>query len=399
MRILFISSWFPYPPDNGSKIRILNLLQNLAEKHELILLCFSNHSSDWRHIGKLESICRRVHVVKGRPYRPSSLRALRGFFHPWPRRLTDIYSTQMKTLVDQVCAQEDIDLVIASQVACSPYLKEIRGIPRVLEELEVSLNLESFLTADGPVQKSRQGLHLWKFKRYLEHVLMEDAEGFTVVSAAEHVKVQRIAPKARRPAIIPNGVDLQHYEGDFGVVEPDTLIFTGVLSYSANLDALIYFLQKIWPLILRVRPDARLSITGRTEGVPLDRLPKSDGVTFTGYLDDIRPWIARSRASVVPLRIGGGTRLKILESMALGTPVVSTSKGAEGLDVEHGRNILIADDPISFADSLLLLLRDDKLRSRLSRNGRALVRDRYDWRSIVSHLEAFLRDVVAQAAA
>ena len=394
MRILFISSWFPYPPDNGSRIRIFNLLRHLARRHEIILLCFSNHSRDLRHLGKLESFCRRVHVFEGRSFQPRSGRALRGFLHPWPRWLVDTYSPAMADCIERICSEEPLDLVIASEIDNSPYLGAIRGIPRVLEDLEVSLDIEALRAARGVSQTLRQGLRLWKFARYLGGILLRDAEGCTVVSELERQRVGRLVPAAPPPAVIPNGVDVDHYAGDFGRPDPATFIFTGVLAYSANLDALDYFLREIWPLIQREQADARLLVTGRVEGVSLERLPQCGGVTFTGYVKDIRPWIARSCASIVPLRIGGGTRLKILESMALGTPVVSTSKGAEGLAVESGEHLLLADEPAAFAEAVLSLMRDGELRSRLSVSGKSLVRVHHDWKTIALDLETYLREVV-----
>jgi glycosyltransferase involved in cell wall biosynthesis len=163
---------------------------------------------------------------------------------------------------------------------------------------------------------------------------------------------------------------------------------------SANYDAMGFFLGDILPLIKKERPEVVLRITGKTAGVPLEQLPNVDDVIFTGYLDDVRPSVAQSWVSVVPLRVGGGTRLKILEAMALGTPVVSTSKGAEGLDVTLGENILIADTPSGFADATLHLLEDHGLRARLSENGRSLVRTRYDWAQIGEEFERLLSDIV-----
>jgi len=196
--------------------------------------------------------------------------------------------------------------------------------------------------------------------------------------------------------VVPNGVDIESYTGDFGSPVPDTLTFTGVLTYFANFDAIGFFLEEIWPRVRASRPGAKLWITGRTEGVPLERLSLDEGVNFTGYLDDIRPHVARSQVCIVPLRVGGGTRLKILEAMALGTPVVSTSKGAEGLDVTAGQDILIADEPQAFANAVLRLLDDADLRARLSENGRRLVSERYDWREIGTRLNAFLERVTEE---
>ena len=177
----------------------------------------------------------------------------------------------------------------------------------------------------------------------------------------------------------------------------NSLIFTGAMTYGANYEAMEFFLQDVYPLVKARQPGVTLRITGSTQGVPLRRLPLDESVLLTGYVDDVRPLIWDSAVCVAPLRVGGGTRLKILEAMALGRPVVATSKGAEGLEVTHGYDILIADDPATFADCILRLLADPSLRERLAQAARQTVEEKYDWRIIGRRLDALLRDVVQQA--
>jgi glycosyltransferase involved in cell wall biosynthesis len=234
----------------------------------------------------------------------------------------------------------------------------------------------------------RHGLTWLKMRSYVRR-LLQDFDGCTVVSRQEHARVRQVAPDYHNVEIIPNGIDLAGYHGDHGVPEPDTIVYAGSLTYSANFDAVRYFLEEIYPLIQRARPSVKFSVTGKLDGVPVDSLPRYDGVTFTGYLNDVRPAVARSWVSVVPLRQGGGTRLKILESLALRTPVVSTTKGAEGLDLVDGRDLLIADAPADFAAAVLRMLDDSALRERLRTNGRREVAAKYDWHAIGQNLCGF----------
>jgi len=171
-----------------------------------------------------------------------------------------------------------------------------------------------------------------------------------------------------------------------GLAEPkaDSLVFNGALTYYANADAMRFFAGEILPRIRAQRPSVMLRITGRSDGVDLTWLSADGSVALTGYLDDVRPVVAGSWACVVPLRIGGGTRLKILEAMALGTPVVATSKGAEGLDITPDQEVLIADEPAAFAAQTVCLLGDPELRQRLAANARLLVEERYGWQAIGS---------------
>jgi glycosyltransferase involved in cell wall biosynthesis len=207
--------------------------------------------------------------------------------------------------------------------------------------------------------------------------------------------LRRVAPTYNTVEVIPNAVDLPRYNGEFGAPRPNSLVFCGALTYRANYDAVQFYLTDIDPLIAASVPERELQVTGSTAGVSLAALPPRAGVSFTGYVDDIRPVVAQSWASIVPLRQGGGTRLKILESLALGTPVVSTSKGAEGLDVNDGENILLADEPREFAAKLTHLLQSPGLRHKLAAAGRDLVASRYDWRVTGARLCALVDELVA----
>jgi glycosyltransferase involved in cell wall biosynthesis len=379
-----------------------NLLGQLSRRHRVTLLSFIHPGQSVGHATQA-AICERVDVVPARAYRPGSLRALGGYFSSQPRWLVDVYSREMaelaKSTVSQAASAGDpFDVIIASQITMAPYLVNLQGPVRVLEELEMSILWDGLSDGDH-WRRLRAGLRWRKFAGYVGRLVREHVDGCSLVSEPERVNLERIVPHFRDVAVVPNGVDVAHYSGSFGVPAPDTLVFSGALTYSANYDAMGYFLGDIWPRVREVRPAAQLAITGGTDGVALDRLPLGDGVILTGYLPDIRPRVATSRVCVVPLRQGGGTRLKILEAMALGTPVISTHKGAEGLDVTHGEDILLADTPEAFAEGVLRLLADDELCARLTRNGRRLVESRYDWAPIAERLDGLLHDVVAKKGA
>jgi len=182
--------------------------------------------------------------------------------------------------------------------------------------------------------------------------------------------------------VVPNGVDCAHNHLGQGEPQPYRLVFSGALQYRANYDAMQYFLAEIYPLVRRQVSDVNLTITGPAQGIDLKGLELDGSVRLSGFVDDIRPLVAGASVCIVPLREGGGTRLKILEAMALGTPVVATSKAVEGLDVMDGVHFLQADTPAQFVDQILRLFRDPATRLRLVRSARQLVEQRYDWRRI-----------------
>jgi glycosyltransferase involved in cell wall biosynthesis len=271
----------------------------------------------------------------------------------------------------------------------------IGDIPWVCEEIEQAVLYERYVDAQNLIARLRYKLMWWKQANYVREVLSE-CSGCTVVSERERDLILEICPDFPALVVVPNGVDLETNTGDFGPPRPDTLIYNGALTYDANFDAIEFFLRDVFPLVKDRRPNVSLRITGRYDGVPVERLPLGNGAELTGYLDDIRPAVAQSCACVVPLRAGGGTRLKILEAMALGTPVVSTFKGAEGLQVTPGKDILISDDPGDFAQAVVRLLGDEDLRCKLSAAGRRLVEEKYSWETCVRRLEQLLYRVTGQ---
>ena len=377
MRILFLSGWYPYPPDNGSKIRIYNLVRRLARCCAIHLLSFTDDPVSEDQLAAMKKYCSSVDTVPWIEFRPARLRAFLGFLSPRPRAVVDTYSLTMQDRVTQMAQWQPFDVVVASEFRTAPYAARL-SCPRIFEDPELSVLHERYAAAQHWLTRARHGLTWWKMSRYMSR-LLDQFDACTVVSEGERDLLASIAPDYTHVAVAPNGVDVEHYTGFFGAPQPGSMIYTGALSYHANFDAMDYFLSEVHPLIAAQEPRAALAITGRADPALMQRLPKAPEVTFTGYLPDIRPAIAQSWISIVPLRVGGGTRLKILEAMALGTPVVSTRKGAEGLDVTHEQDILVADTPNAFADAVLRLFNDRALRARLASNGRQLVKRMYDW--------------------
>lgn len=393
MKILFLSRWFPHPPDNGARMRVFHLLKGLARKHRVDLISFVEDPPSPDSCKVLKRFLGEVLTVPYRAFQPGKLTALAGFFSPTPRSLLDTYSRAMADTVSRLAEKERYDLVIASELDMAPYARLVSGARKVLEELEVTKIARRSLDEPHPLRRLRYRLTWWKLSRYLGHLLNE-FDGCTVVSEPEREAVMRCAPQLKKMAVIPNGVDLSFYQpADEKEMEPDSLIFTGAVSYRVNFEGLEYFTREIYPLILAERPGARLYVTGKTDPAPLERLNLREKIVFTGYLADLRPMLRRACVNVVPLLTGGGTRLKILEGWAAGTPIVSTSRGAEGLSFEDGRHLLIADLPGQFARAALRIISDPALRASLRENGRALVETHYGWNTIVERLDDFLVEI------
>jgi polysaccharide biosynthesis protein PslH len=375
MRILFLSRWYPFPPDNGSKLRIYNLLCGLAKYHQVTLLSFIDKASGLKELNDAQEYCEDIKTVPWKPFDPQSRRSLIGYFSSRPRSFIDTYSTEMANLIEQSLGKKPFDMVIASQVDMAAYYELFRGYPALFEEVEVGAFHQKYSFANFPVERSRRGLMWWKYKKFLTRS-MESFRYCTVVSEPEKLLLEQIGVRAEKITVIPNSIAMDPVSVPSATPEQNSLIFPGSILFYANYDAVTWFLEEIFPMIRNRIPNAQLKITGEYQDLTL---PNETGVVLTGYVDDIKPLIARTWVSLAPIRQGGGTRLKILESMSLGTPVVSTSKGAEGLDVKHEQHLLIADDPQEFAGAVIRLLSDLELRTRLAENGLKLVAEKYNW--------------------
>ncbi len=390
MKLLIVSSWFPYPPDNGSKLRAYSLLRELSRHHRLTLLSFREEQSD-EIPEPLGNLCAEVRMLPGNPFKPQRPLSSAAFFSRLPRSYAETYSPCMQSMVDQSLPEHDV--AVAFQIGSALYFRGRFARPRLLEEIELGVLKAQYVNAVGPWNRVRQGATWIKYSRFVRE-LVSEFDRSTVVSEIERDHLGRAGCDLAKVRILPNGTDIPEVLPAVAR-QMATLIYPGSLTYSANLDAVRFFLSEIWPLIRQGVPDAKLVVTGSIEGVPIEQLPHREDVVFTGHLASIDEPIAASAACIVPLRIGGGTRLKILQSMALGTPVVSTSKGAEGLELRPDHDILIGDTPDQFALQVRRLLFDPQLRDRLSNNGRHTIRQHYSWTSIGAELERILQETVA----
>ena len=393
MRILVVSSWFPSPPDNGSKLRAYHLLAQLAARHEVTLLSFAE-AGEGERASAVERMCAAVHVVRGNPFKPRGRLATLDLFGATPRSFRQTYSSEMQHLVDQAIA--GADAAVAFEVGAAVYFTRHSALPRVLDEVETTVIRDRFRNRPFGTARVRAGLTWWKFSRFIR-ALVASFDRSTVVSALERERLLAIGCDPESVEVVPNGVD------EAALLEPNTpglgrMIYAGSLTYSPNYEAVQYFVDDILPRIHVARPDAHLTVTGDVAGVDLGPLSRP-GVTFTGRLPDVRGEVTGSAVSVVPLKTGGGTRLKILEALALGTPVVSTSKGAEGLDVTPGEDILIGDTPQAFAAQVIRVLGDVPLRRHLAANGRRLVGRTYTWTRIGTRFDDVLQAAIGVHAA
>ena len=398
MNILFLSTWYPYPPDNGSKLRVYHLLRSLAARHRVTLLSLTFGTAD-PVVGNtiLMDFCAEVQTVAQSPFECSAVaRALR-FFSPVP--VVNRTIPAMHYQVTRALARCSYDVVIASTKGMASYT---RSAPfhaiRVLEEHNsLSRQMwERYQQEKEPVQRLRCWVSWQKTRRYEASVLRRHHLVTMVSEEDRNACLLLLRNDTGHVEVVPNGVDCAHNRPGLAQPRPGRLVFNGSLTYSANYDAMRWFLAEVYPRVKAQVPGVTLTITGSTSGVDLANLALDDSVTLTGFVEDVRIPVAEASVAVAPIRQGGGTRLKILEAMALGTPVVATAKGAEGLDVVADEHLLLADDPIAFAAQVVRLLLDPPLQLRLSQQARQLVEQKYDWEEIGRTFVRLIEDTVAE---
>lgn len=396
MRFLFLTTWFPYPPDNGSKIRTHYLLRALAEKHKITLLSFAFDTAQPDMAGQGLAWCEDIQVVTINPFAVNQAGVVATFLSRQPVAARPIPA--MSQLATNLWQSHAFDAVIASTGMMAAYALSSPAPTATMLEEHNSLTRwmrERFMTATDLANRLRYWAS-WQKTRHYEARLFRQFDQVIMVSEQDRQTSERELPGYRRSvAVIPNGVDCQHNQPNLFPSEANRLVFNGALTYQANDEAMAYFLRQIYPRIKTAIPDATLVITGSTQGVNLDGLPLDESVCLTGWVEDIRQPVAQATICVVPLLQGGGTRLKILEAMALGTPVVATSKGAEGLAAMDGQHLLLADTPEQFADQVIELLNNPQRRQVLARQARQLVEKQYDWREIGQQFVQLVEDTVS----
>ncbi len=390
MRILAVSTWFPYPPDNGSRARAYNLLRGISGRHTLDLIAMSQSERDKSHLDKVNEFCRRVAIFDEPVFDPSSLSSWRGFFSPVPRYFIEHHLPDMESLAAQWVRESGYDAAIAVSLGSAPYVVPLDVPIKVLDQHNVECAVIRRQSRNEPALLRRlRCVPTWMKAERFERRIISAFDAVAVVSEPERMLMAEVLHRNGGSGIyvVPNGIDPGLLDYELSAREPKTLIFTGALTYKPNYYAALELCREVLPIVRAQIGDVRLKITGSTGDMDITPFSVNDGVVFTGYVEDIRPVLGSASALVVPLKFGGGTRVKILEAMAIGTPVVSTPMGAEGIEAKDGVHLLLAETASDVARQTCRLLSDPALGARLACNARNLVRERYQWPSIADEFE------------
>jgi glycosyltransferase involved in cell wall biosynthesis len=394
MRILFVTPTLPVPTTSGA-VRSFNLIKQLSDRHEVNVLSFIQ-PSEHDLLPTLEPYCKRMELVPFDGFK--HLGAWHNRIRGWRLLLTSsrpqyVWTFPVETMrkpLEVLVQTLDLDVVHFEHLYLVELLPAIGDLPAVLGEQNVEFEAikKLYAMAGNPVHRARDHL------AYKRMVAFETnwVRRFPVCLAVseQDAAILKTFAGATEIHLVPNGVDSQSFAppGNGYERSPDTVLFFGTLNYGPNKDGILDFCRNIWPAVHAARSDATLEIVGINPPPEVLDLEKLPGVQVTGFVPDIRPKLWSATISVAPLRWGGGTRLKILEALAAGCPTVSTSLGAEGLELKDQREIVIADTHSEFAQQVLDLLNSSEKRADLSTAGLRAVRDQYDWAPIAERLEA-----------
>jgi sugar transferase (PEP-CTERM/EpsH1 system associated) len=399
VKILWVKSGGFLPLDTGGKIRSYSLLRELASRHDVSVFTFYPRQDDDRH-GQLQSFCREVVLLPLElPTRASftdMLAYARNMARPLPYSMVKYCRPEAGVRLRELLASRSYDAVVCDFLLTAAVVPWDLPCPKVLftHNVEAVIWERHWRVSRNPFFK----MISWREYRTMDRVerlYLKKADHVLTVSDSDRDCFSKwVAPQ--KITTIPTGVDVDYFKPACtpGSGKPGTLVFTGSMDWMPNEDAILYFAEKILPAVQARIPEVKLLVVGRKPSPRVQALANGNScIHVTGTVPDIRPYLENACVYVVPLRIGGGTRIKIFEAMAMGKAVVSTSIGAEGLPVTHGENILLADQPEDFAETVVRLLSNANEQNRIGTAARQLVEHHYSWAAVTDVLDSTLTSV------
>ncbi len=397
--LLYLAHRIPYPPNKGDKVRSFNILRQLARTHRVFLGTFVDHPDDARHIGALDQWCAAHHVITLNP-RPARLASLRGVLTGEALSLPYYRSACLAAWVRDTVARHGITRAVAFSGPMAQYLDAPGITRRIVDFCDVDSAKWTQYAAQRPWPMSwlyrREGERLLAFER--RAAIAADAALF--VTDAEADLFRRAAPETvARVGVMRNGVDAEYFSPANAGDTPyppggPVLLFTGAMDYWPNVDAVTWFAREVLPVVRTQYPGARFWVVGMNPAPAVQALAGEEGITVTGTVPDVRPWLAHADVVVAPLRVARGIQNKVLEAMAMARPVVVSAASATGLGAAPGRECEIADSAAEHAARIAALLDDAARRAAMGAAARVCVLGGYSWQAHLGLLDRLLDDDV-----
>jgi len=401
MKILWVKAGGLVPPDTGGKIRSYHILRELARDHSITFFSFYGAHANDSH-SQLEQTFERVITISLNLPEPKSFRELCNYglrlLTLEPYNISKYCRPNVRRALRRLLEQERFDAMVCDFVIAAGSVPWDLPTPKIL----FTHNVESVIwkrhcqVARNPLWKALSWQE-WRTMQAAERKYLQQADHVLTVSEDDRRSFARLVDAAKL-SVVPTGADTEFFTPTKEPETPNSLVFTGSMDWLPNEDGVIYFMNEILPFIRQGVPEVSLTIVGRNPSQRLRDLAAGiANVHLTGWVEDIRPFLSQAAVCVVPLRIGGGTRLKIFEAMSMEKAIVSTTIGAEGLPVRPEEHLLIADEPAEFAKSTLALLRDVERRRSMGISARELVVRNYSWRMVAKQFADTLAEVVAKS--
>ena len=385
MKILFITPRFPFPPNRGDCLRYYNFAKMLSRKHELHLLSFIASEKEKKYLGELSGIFSRMDTVLLRPWKSYLNMALR-FFSRIPLQVSYFHSKEMQAKVAGRFSHERYDAVYVFHLRMAPYAREMQNVYKILDLTDsVSLFLKRMVRYRNLLLRPILYKEYLSTRRYESEIVKEFDESW-LISDIDKEGID-FSGRDSNMVVVPNGVDSAYFSPDPSLEQKDNnILFVGYMGVE-SIDAVKYFIKHIFPLVQEKVPSAKFYIVGANPPSEIARLGKEQNIVVTGFVKDLRRYYSNAAVVIAPMRFVAGVQNKILEAMAMGVPVVTSSLGNEGINAMHGEGVFVEDRPDKFALRVIELLNDDRLRRDISRGARNFVKNNFSWHSVVERIE------------
>ena len=385
MKILFVSSCVPYPLTDGARLKIFYLLKYLSRKHKIVFVGYHTNDNERKYIHVIRDFVDDVYLIK--QARISPAKKLLRIHCKYPVSAGLCMNSEMENALRRVIAENFFDVIHVDGAFMAEAVFPFNKVPKIIVPTDcISLLWKyRFETERTIFRKLICLINWWKVRNY-ESDFYKGYDGCIVVSPEDQEAIKKLIPNLD-VRVIPNGIDYERFQPSGVQEETNSLIFTGVMSYFPNVDAAVSFSASVLPIIRERIPDVKFYIVGKDPAPEIIRLKKNCNIVVTGFVDDMRAEISRAAVYVSPLRFAHGFKNKILEAMAMEKPIVATSHSINGIAAAPNRDLLIEDEPELFAQAVVRLLSDRRLRSEFGRNARRLVVEKYHWSNIVAQYE------------
>lgn len=401
MHILFLTQILPYPPTSGPKVKTWHVLRYLSQRGHKITLASFVRPEELPYVDAVKDVCSTVHTV---PIHRSRVNDVRYFLHslvsgrPFLVERDDL--SGMRAVVQQVVKTEPVDVIHADQLTMAQFAfpLDTNGSKKpklVFDAHNAVWTITERMKDNAPFYlKPPLWLETKRIKQY-EGMLVTDFEATLAVAEPDRLAlldaVQAYKSNEMVPpiSVIPIAVDTDQIRPVVRNTDSLNILTMGTLYYPPNADGIRWFVQEVFPLVRGKMPNATLTIVGKNPPRDFVRLSEDSqsGIKVTGFVEELDPYFAKSALMVIPVRAGGGMRVRILEAFARAMPVITTTIGLEGIDAQRGSDVLVEDNPSNFADAVLRLLHDKELQATLASNGRRLVETKYNWQVVLDELD------------